>query len=293
MTCSETSAPHGTSGIGLLVAAKTLLSRSSSQRFASEYRYADAVDRYIDVVSELYLRLDSVKKWMDERQHEWSWIQRWKQRVEHGTRGTRLSDRDADSNRYGRRMNSDSDTGGFVPDSDEDDIEHRYSPRGRKEMKPYRNVIKAPSYVYVRCAGLDSINGVYKQIQAIDKAPAYERDGLFRNTNVKFTLYRWPMQGSDTKSWFISILPQTKTPGSQSDIDLYASKGSDDIPPENGWHEMKEHGIAPGPTISYAMDSPSIGDLDPSDSQDEDEIVEEDTLGDIQQMDQWFRVTKK
>merc|ERR1712127_508891 len=102
-----------------------------------------------------------------------------------------------------------------------------------------------------------------------------------------FTLYRWPMQGSDTKSWFISILPANKSPGSSSDIDLYASKGSDDIPPENGWREIKDHGIAPGPTITYSLDSPSVGDMDPSDSQDDDEIAEEDTSGDIPQIDQW------
>lgn len=287
MKCSETCAPHGTTGVGLLVAANHLSTRSSSQRFASEYRYADAVDRYIDVISDLYSKIDRVKQWMDERNHEWSWIHHWKQRMDPVTRGTILSDRDAESYRYGNRINSDSETGGFVPDSDEDDAEPRYSTHGDRGLKLYRNVSKSPEYIYVRSAGLESVNGAYKPIQPVDKVIAYERIGVFKSTQVMFTLYRWPMQGSDTKSWFISILPANKSPGSSSDIDLYASKGSDDIPPENGWREIKDHGIAPGPTITYSLDSPSVGDMDPSDSQDDDEIAEEDTSGDIPQIDQW------
>eukprot|EP00816_Leptocylindrus_hargravesii_P003383 CAMPEP_0196807370 /NCGR_PEP_ID=MMETSP1362-20130617/7352_1 /TAXON_ID=163516 /ORGANISM="Leptocylindrus danicus, Strain CCMP1856" /LENGTH=3994 /DNA_ID=CAMNT_0042181271 /DNA_START=105 /DNA_END=12089 /DNA_ORIENTATION=- len=306
--------------VGLLVASKELSTRGSSSsssgsagsnnnsRFAvsSEYRSADAVDRYIGILIELYSQNAAVKKWMDERQASWAWIQRWRQRSNlnnvvhshhHGggsayAQGNYTGRHHSSSSNHhrggqvrhghghaphmnttGTSDNSASDVG-FVQDcdSDEEDDDVLYNhghghPNNRNppvhsvrhstahphvmnnSHSPYE--YSYPRHVFVRRAGVDSINGCYTQSDsAFDNIASYEKEGFWNDKTVMFSLYRWNMT-EDGKSWFISIIPPGKSPGSKMDIDFYCCKSRDDIPPSKGWREMKDHGLLPAPIISF------------------------------------------
>eukprot|EP00814_Leptocylindrus_danicus_P009486 CAMPEP_0116046932 /NCGR_PEP_ID=MMETSP0321-20121206/28569_1 /TAXON_ID=163516 /ORGANISM="Leptocylindrus danicus var. danicus, Strain B650" /LENGTH=3883 /DNA_ID=CAMNT_0003528673 /DNA_START=195 /DNA_END=11846 /DNA_ORIENTATION=+ len=308
--------------VGLLVASKELSTRGSSSsssgsagsnnnsRFAvsSEYRSADAVDRYIGILIELYSQNAAVKKWMDERQASWAWIQRWRQRSNvnnvvhshhHGSgsayaqgnyTGRHTHHSSSNHHRGGGQVrhghghaphmnttgtsdNSASDVG-FVQDcdSDEDDDDVLYNhghghPNNRNppvhsvrhstthphqisnSHSPYE--YSYPRHVFVRRAGVDSINGCYTQSDsAFDNIASYEKEGYWNDKSVMFSLYRWNMT-EDGKSWFISIIPPGKSPGSKMDIDFYCCKSQEDIPPIKGWREMKSHGLLPAPIISF------------------------------------------
>ena len=303
--------------VGLLVASKELSTRSSSNsgslstsnnsssnnRFAShtmssEYRSADAVDRYIGILIELYSQNAAVKKWMDECQASWAWIQRWRQRSSvsnvvhahhHGSsaysqgsnyqghhRGQQhgsIRSVHGQSSVHGPHTSDSASDVGFVQDcdSDEEDDDVLYnhgnnsSGSGRNIHPPVHSVRHGhhhspyeypyPQQVFVRRAGVDSINGCYTQSDnAFDNIASYEKEGFWDDKQVVFSLYRWNMT-EDGKSWFISVIPPGKSPGSKMDIDFYCCKNHEDIPPAKGWREMKGHGLLPVPIISFSQSS--------------------------------------
>ena len=291
--CNRQCAPYATSGVGLLVAAKELSHRSPTQRFATEFRFQDAVDRYIEIVRDLYSCNSFVKEWMDERENEWIWIRDWQNHSNENPNSASVVENEPGiqfpsyANAVSRSINHSQARGhstdteiGFVQDEESDDD---YSPEHEQDLYTLRDRVqrgKGPRHVRVDGAGISAINGRYVFTRNIDSCPAYEKNGFWNNKEVTFTLYRWTMQ-EDGKSWFISILPPNANPGGNTDVDFYCFKGQYRFPPVGEWSECRPQGRHPNPTIRHEPSGLQNEGYD-SDSVDDDEEDVRGVGGDLE-----------
>jgi len=237
----------GAPGIGLLVAARDL-SLSRAPHYSNEsFHYISAADRYIEIVSILYNSIHSVAEWMSRNRDLWSWMEQ--------RRGDRTREVAASSQRLPpnhQQFSESSIIPGIGNDSDVEDDDFRLVPG---ENLP-RKLVRCEK-VEVSGAGLEGINGIYRDSGYVDGVAKYTKPAILNGNSVELSLYRCQLQDTSRK-WFISVVPEGQLPGTSRDIDYYWAPCSADVkgnvvPPERNWEIVKNNGVLPPPLLRVTL----------------------------------------
>ena len=102
----------------------------------------------------------------------------------------------------------------------------------------------------VEGAGTEAVNGLYRIKDIFKDCPMYEFHGSDGQT---YTLFRYKMPNSGKSHFYISIIPDGKSPGKSSDIDYYEIDVSTTAmtPPLVGWVVAYENpkALEPAPRL--------------------------------------------
>jgi len=107
--------------------------------------------------------------------------------------------------------------------------------------------------IVVEGAGTPEVNGTYTQGGVHEGIPMYHMEGIWDDREVVFSVFVCTFPNGE-KSWFITIVPQGKVPGKNTDVDFYkCSVSTSDacgMIPSKGWRQIS-NGQAPSPTCLF------------------------------------------
>jgi len=105
--------------------------------------------------------------------------------------------------------------------------------------------------IVVEGAGTPEVNGTYIQGGEVHEGtPIYHMEGMWEDRKVTFSIYLL-----DGESWYISIVPEGKEPGENTDIYFYIcdhTSGDRGMIPFKGWRPIV-NGQTPLPTCSMCF----------------------------------------
>lgn len=141
---------------------------------------------------------------------------------------------------------------GIGNDSDAEDEDYRFD---QGENLP--RVLVRCEKVEVCGAGLEVVNGIYREAGFVDGVAKYTKPAILSGKSVELSLYRCQLQDTSRK-WFISVVPEGQLPGTSKDIDYYWAPCSTDVkgnvvPPEGGWESAKNNGVLPPPLLRVTL----------------------------------------
>lgn len=137
----------------------------------------------------------------------------------------------------------------------------------------HNNADLKQTVVHVEGAGVQDVNGTYVYHSIHLGGGVYKKSGSYQGKSIDYTLYKCNMTSGGV-SWFISIVPPTKNPGTNDDIDFYVvpsayseyqGRNSERTPPEGQWSTTKgAHTMPPGPTITVSLETSEDSDREDS-----------------------------
>jgi len=118
--------------------------------------------------------------------------------------------------------------------------------------------------IILQGAGIDAVNGTYTFRNSFDHVGMYEKQGVWENKEVIFSLFRTEDDKKD-KWWYISIIPEDCDPGTNMDIDFYYSFALNHVGenPPKAWN-VGDKGLDPAPecVIENENDQAEIADAE-------------------------------
>ena len=109
-----------------------------------------------------------------------------------------------------------------------------------------------PPRILVDGSGTTAVNGIYAYDGLFQGACMYNKPGEYNGDPCLFSIFKC-LVGSQTKRWFISVIPTNGRPGTNKDIDFFSALVTDDcefIPPRDGWLKSAD-GTDPLPAVLF------------------------------------------
>lgn len=104
--------------------------------------------------------------------------------------------------------------------------------------------------IVVNGGGAWEVDGTYTFLKVLNGAGVFRKTTKYDDELVEVLIYRCRMQ-NNTWRWFMSIAPDDRDPGTESDTDFYWSVGNnegDGLPPTIRWTAI-DHKFSPVPSV--------------------------------------------